>query len=221
MRHDMRIPAVLAATALVSLTQQTLAGSTGGYITSGHVEGAAGALGTEFVGMDFRIAAGPVDPGLPPFDLAWLFELDDLTEANQGDTWITNESSPNFSAFESLVTDGEWSLLWIARRLNLPGVEDFGSINGTALYYVLNGSDAPEPQPGDLIELEGWDLTEVHLTLEQMRYIDGEIVIPGLPPSWGYDFTFRFDFYGNAVPAPSSLALIGFAALHRRRQRRS
>ena len=189
----------------------------GDYITSGYSGTNQVGSTAQFKGIDLKWAAGPTasldDPPFPPRD--WLFEIDNLTAANQGDTWIADETHPNFASFEAYLTDGIDDFVY-ARWFPHEPAGGSGE-SGLSTYYFLNGLDAPVPSPGDPVDLQGYDLTEVHLTLEEFVF-DSKEIFSGFIV-WGYQYEIRVDFYDTAVPAPSALALFGLCALRRRRRR--
>lgn len=221
MNRQLLCSAAIAPLTLLGTPHLAHAGSDD-FITSAYMSGRAGVLGTPFTGMDMKFAAGlspdlepepqPGDPFPPPRD--WLFEIDGLTEASVGLTVTADESHPNFAVFEGFMTNGDFDFLFVRSFPNLP---DVGAVeSGLPIYYAINGLDAPAPLPGTAVDLMGYDLAEVTLTVVLFEYVDGVIVAPGFPPAYGYDWSYRIDFYGTAVPAPSAIALMGLAAIRRR-----
>jgi hypothetical protein len=171
------------------------------------------AITSPFVDMGFALSASvqPTSPFDPPPSGPWLFEeITSLNSITVGQTWIADDLHPAFASFESFLTNGTDD--GIFGRFDVIGAPGPVIQGRPESVFVANGaSGLPGP------DLAGWDLTEVRLTFDAIEYF--ELVIPGGPAAYGYNYQFHLDVYGKQVPAPGALALFGVFAFTRRRRR--
>lgn len=186
------------------------------FIVSGYMGPNQFGVDQPFSDFEFKLHAVPHDDVFD-YDGPWLFDLGVINESASGQTWIATEGDPHFDSFEDMLTDGtDDSILASHSIVSAPGESTVGWAMGYFFFDAMQDGTPPFDDP-DRIDLQGFDLTEIHLTFEYLVYGEKEI-IPGFT-FYGYEYLLRLDFYGSEIPAPPALALLGVAAIRPRRRR--
>ncbi len=174
------------------------AGARGDLLASGSESVNFGVFG-EFDSWVFRFGASREGS----FD-DWLIEQAGLDDASGGLVLTAEPGDAGFDDFEMLVTNGTVDWIRVGEGMGSVG-SAIGRPEPEAFEHFIDGDP-------DRVDLAGWDLEEVRVTLRDVEFWwDGE--------NTNLLYTAEFEMFGT-VPAPGAAVCVGVALVGGVRRRR-